>query len=155
MNSRKIKNTIIDQMLAETIEDAKNCTDNILLFTQSLGESLSIDDFSKNDLLTLEKAYRRMCKDRKFTTEFPQDYFEYLMTLYIGEWLIRNKKAKWFGYKGKYHTQSPILIQFENSKSVDIRAICMDLVDSKSIQGARDEKALLVFCERAEKIALL
>lgn len=142
-------------MLTETINEGKKCIENLEFLTLSLGESLTIHDFSKGDLLELEKVYRRMCKDRKFTDEFSREYYEYLMTLYVGEWLIRNKKGKWFGYKGKYHTKSPILIQFESGKSIDVCAVCTDLVDSKNIKGARDEKSLLEFCEGAEKIALL
>lgn len=154
LKETSMKDEIIQKMFEQTVREAMDSIENIKFFINNVGRSIGDLNFSFDSLDLIEKEYRIIAKENKFTDQFDEELFEKFITHFLGETLIKEYGAEWYAYKGKIHTNYPIIIKFDNNNGLDISVLCNNLA-RKKLQGSNNGTALSLYAKRAKKLALI
>ena len=156
MSKKNIPNVMLERMLRDVVSEAEKSAESVCLLAETYGEELPKLEFTRCGLLDAERVYRRLCNLEKFREDLNREVFEDVMAKFLGQTLVVCYGAEWRAYKGRFYTLKPIVVYFsEIKKSLDVFAPCVDLIDAKSMTGARQGQALASFFDNALRNALL
>jgi hypothetical protein len=157
MKKDLIRQAVADRMLEAALRDAPTSAESIVFFARNLGISVEGDiGYDEAGLALVEKIYRQLCREARFTEFLDRASFEQLMMYFFGQVLVLRQGARWIAYKGRDYVFRPLLVEFpDTGKGLDIAAICFDLIDNPGLAGASMGQALLRFFAKAKKIALI
>lgn len=155
--SRRVKTTTDNrahEMVLQQLDNERATVLNDIVFViESSGvrvdRALAFDYLSAQ---TIEKIYRSLVRSRVLSGEDLR-VLERLMGIFLGELIIlQNKNATWAIYRGPYSVYSPIGIELDDNKFVDVFLFCDDL-QGKSVAGREDCTALECFVRDAGKLS--
>jgi hypothetical protein len=144
------------KQLDEISKEASRSADDIRFLMESSGQPLSSElNYSIESLDEVEWRYRELARSPdRMMPGFSLGDLERLLSLYLGEVLLRLYGGEWSVYHGRFRTFSPFVVRIgPEQKAVDVFLIADHLHQKTNMMGARSGSALRKYAEQAPRSA--